>query len=107
MDDILLGKGMDDFVSIEEDFEEDAMFDMQPVEVDKKRRCQGGTRDFVYKSGCTILDLLESSYEGGVIQEAVEIIKTRCDKSISESFTDSPRKILSNTSDVIEVLEAG
>ena len=29
---------MDGFVSYEEDFEEDAVFNRQPVEVDKKRR---------------------------------------------------------------------
>ena len=35
------------------------------------------------------------------------MIKTRCDKRINESFTDFPREILSNTPDVIDVVEAG
>ena len=37
LDDILRSKGMDCFVSNEEDFVEDTMFNGQPVEVDKKR----------------------------------------------------------------------
>ena len=44
---------MDGFVSYEEDFEEDSMFNRQPVEVDKKRRLREGTRDIVDKPDCT------------------------------------------------------
>ena len=38
LDDIVRNKRMDGFVSYEENFEEDAMFNRQPVEVNKKRR---------------------------------------------------------------------
>ena len=33
----------------------------------------------------------------------VTIVKTRCDKSINESFADSPREIFPNIPDVIDV----
>ena len=38
---------MDGFVSYEEDFEEDALFSRQPVEVEKKRWRREGTGDIV------------------------------------------------------------
>ena len=53
---------MNGFISYEDNFEEDAMFNMQPVEVDKKRRRREGTRDIVDKPGCTNSSSLHSLY---------------------------------------------
>ena len=55
---------MEGFVSDEADFEEDAIFNRQPVDVDKKRRGRECTGDNVDKSGFTVLDSLESNKEG-------------------------------------------
>ena len=53
---------MDGFVSYEENFEEDSMFNRQPVEVDKKKKNEKVRGEIIDKSGSIVLNSLELSW---------------------------------------------